>query len=75
MQLEDKPISEAVQILGECIALIDDEPQQTFLLRRLRTDMETARNALRAVQTVVVPPVNDIRWIDGGEPTAYEVTK
>ena len=56
---EHGPIDEARKQLEECIELIDREPQQSFFLMRLRSDLVTVRDALNAVQTIVVAPLAD----------------
>ena len=86
--VEDAQIRNAREIIQQCIELVELEPQKTFFLMRLHTDLKAALDALEAVQTIVVAPLADgmdvmtlvpppqsydISGIDDGEPSAYEV--
>ena len=56
---EHAPIENARMLLQQCIELIAEEPQQSFFLMRLSTDLEAVKAALDAVQTVVIAPLAD----------------
>ena len=59
MVVEDSQISIAKMLIQQCIELVEAEPQQTFTLMRLKTDLEAANEALEAVQTVAIAPLAD----------------
>ena len=56
MVVEDSQISIAKMLIQQCVELVEAEPQQTFTLMRLKTDLEAANEALEAVQTVAIAP-------------------
>lgn len=75
--VDSTPIREAQELIEGCIGLLEAE-QQTFLILRIRTDLESALNSLGAIQTVSLPPVRtksvtNLAGIDDGEPSAYDV--
>ena len=76
--VDQTPILRAKELIQGCIELLEGE-QQTFLILRLRTDLEAAIDSLGAIQTVALPPfrknsVKNLAEIDDGEPSAYDVT-
>ena len=76
--VDSAPIQRAQELIEGCIGLLEAE-QQTFLILRIRTDLELAIQSLRAIQTVALPPVRtksvtNLADIDDGEPSAYDVS-